>query len=69
MKRIRRIPFLIAAALIVSLVLFWFLELKYAMGAIVALIHDVTITVGIFSILDKEFTLAIIAALLKTWAA
>ena len=58
------IPFLIVAALIVSLILFWFLELKYAMGAIVALIHDVTITVGIFSILDKEFTLAIIAALL-----
>ena len=58
------IPFLIATALIVTLVLFWFLELKYAMGAIVALIHDVTITVGLFSILDKEFTLPIIAALL-----
>jgi len=58
------IPFLIGAALIVSLVVFFFLELKYAMGAIVALIHDVTITVGIFSILDKEFTLPIIAALL-----
>jgi preprotein translocase subunit SecF len=58
------IPFLIVAALGVSLFLFWFLELKYAMGAIVALIHDVTITVGIFSILDKEFTLPIIAALL-----
>ena len=58
------IPFLITAALIVTLVLFWFLELKYAMGAIVALIHDVTITVGIFSIFDKEFTLPIIAALL-----
>jgi preprotein translocase subunit SecF len=58
------IPFLIIAALIVSLVLFWFLELKYAMGAIVALIHDVTITVGVFSIFGKEFTLAIIAALL-----
>ena len=58
------IPFLIAAALVVTLVLFWFLELKYAMGAIVALIHDVTITVGLFSIFDKEFTLAIIAALL-----
>ena len=58
------IPFLIAAALIVTLILFWFLELKYAMGAIVALIHDVTITVGLFSIFDKEFTLAIIAALL-----
>jgi len=58
------IPFLIGAALIVSLVVFFFLELKYAMGAIVALIHDVIITVGIFSILDKEFTLPIIAALL-----
>ena len=58
------IPFLIGAALIVSLVVFWFLELKYAMGAIVALIHDVIITVGIFSILDIEFALPIIAALL-----
>ena len=58
------IPFLIIAALIVTLILFWFLELKYAMGAIVALIHDVTITVGLFSIFDKEFTLPIIAALL-----
>ncbi|MCK4987527.1 MAG: protein translocase subunit SecF, partial [Desulfobacterales bacterium] len=44
------IPFLIGAALLVTLVVFWFLELKYAMGAIVALIHDVTITVGLFSI-------------------
>jgi len=58
------IPWLIIGALIVTLVLFWFLELKYAMGAIVALVHDVVITVGLFSIFDKEFTLAIIAALL-----
>lgn len=58
------IPWLIVGALIVTLVLFWFLELKYAMGAVVALVHDVIITVGIFSIFDKEFTLAIIAALL-----
>jgi preprotein translocase subunit SecF len=57
-------PFLIIAALLVTLALFWLLNLKYAMGAIVALIHDVTITVGIFSLLDKEFTLPIIAALL-----
>ena len=34
------------------------------MGAIVALIHDVTITVGLFSLFNKEFTLPIIAALL-----
>jgi preprotein translocase subunit SecF len=58
------VPFLITGALIVALLLFWLLELKYAMGAIVALIHDVTITVGLFSIFDKEFTLPIIAALL-----
>lgn len=58
------IPFLIVSALIVTLILFWFLELKYAMGAIVALIHDVTLTVGIFSLLNIEFSLPIIAALL-----
>ncbi len=58
------VAFLIGAAVIVTLILFWFLKLKYAMGAIVALIHDITITVGIFSICDKEFSLPIIAALL-----
>lgn len=58
------IPFLILTALIVTLVLFWFLELKYAMGAIVALIHDVIITIGVFSLFNIEFTLPIIAALL-----
>jgi len=55
---------LVWAALLVTLVLFWILGLKYALGAIVALIHDVTITVGIFTILEKEFTLTVIAALL-----
>jgi len=42
----------------------WRFELRYAVGAIIALIHDVIITVGIFSLMDKEFTLSIIAALL-----
>ena len=58
------VPFLMLAALIVSLVIFWFFEFKYAMGAIVALIHDVIITIGVFSIFGKEFTLPIVAALL-----
>jgi len=39
-------------------------EFKFAVGAIVALFHDVLITVGVFSLLNKEFSLAIIAALL-----
>jgi preprotein translocase subunit SecF len=55
---------LIWAALLATLVLFWILGLKYALGAVVALIHDVTITAGLFALLDKEFTLTVIAALL-----
>lgn len=58
------IPILILVALAVSLVLFWQLHLRYAMGAIVALIHDVIITVGVFTFLGKEFSLPIVAALL-----
>jgi preprotein translocase subunit SecF len=57
-------PFLIGAAMVVTLAVFWTLKLQYAMGAIVALIHDVLITVGIFSLLNLDFSLPIIAALL-----
>ncbi|MBU1569823.1 MAG: protein translocase subunit SecF, partial [Proteobacteria bacterium] len=55
---------LIAAALLVTFAIFWQLNLKYAMAAIVALAHDVMITVGMFSIFDKEFSLPIVAAIL-----
>ncbi len=58
------IPIIIFCAIFVSLILFYFFKLQYATGAILALIHDILITVGIFSILDKEFSLPIIAALL-----
>ena len=51
-------------ALIITLVLCWKLKLNYALGAVVALIHDVFITVGVFSFLDKEFDLTTVAALL-----
>lgn len=39
-------------------------DFKYAMGAIAAVIHDVVVTVGIFSLLGKEIDLTIVAALL-----
>ena len=42
----------------------WRFEFKFAVGAIVALFHDVLITLGIFSLLNKEISLAIVAALL-----
>ncbi|SNS25565.1 protein translocase subunit secF [Humidesulfovibrio mexicanus] len=55
---------LVLGALIITLVLCFLLKLNYALGAIVALIHDVLVTVGLFSIMNKEFDLTIIAALL-----
>ncbi len=39
-------------------------EWQFALGAVVALIHDVLLTIGIFSELQIKFDLAIIAALL-----
>jgi preprotein translocase subunit SecF len=57
-------PYIIPAALAVTLVTFWVFGLKYALGAIVALIHDVTISAGVLSFFDKEFTITVIAALL-----
>lgn len=58
------ITFLIFGALAITLGLCWYLKLNYALGAVAALLHDVMITVGVFSLLDKEFDLTIIAALL-----
>ena len=42
----------------------WRFEFIFAVGAIIALAHDVMITVGAFSITNKEFTLPIVAAIL-----
>ena len=39
-------------------------EWQFAVGAVAALIHDVVVTIGIFSLLQIRFDLAIIAALL-----
>jgi preprotein translocase subunit SecF len=42
----------------------WRYEFRYALGGIVALIHDVIVTTGVFTLMHKEFTLTVIAALL-----
>lgn len=39
-------------------------EWKFSLGSVAALIHDVIITVGLFSLLSLEFTLPVLAALL-----
>lgn len=55
---------LIAAALVITLALCWFLKLPYALGAVLSLVHDILITVGFFALTNKEFTLEVFAALL-----
>ncbi len=42
----------------------WRFEFKFAVGAIAALFHDVMITLGIFSIMDLDISLAVVAAFL-----
>jgi preprotein translocase subunit SecF len=42
----------------------WRFEFRFAVGAIAALFHDVVITLGIFSLLNYEVNLAIVAAFL-----
>jgi preprotein translocase subunit SecF len=57
----------LAVLLAIAAVLFYIwlrFEWQFALGAVVALIHDVVLTIGVFSALQIKFDLAIIAALL-----
>jgi preprotein translocase subunit SecF len=42
----------------------WRFEWRFALGAVIALVHDVVITVGFFSLLGLEFSLPVLAAVL-----
>ena len=55
----------LAAAIAAMLVYIWLrFEWQFAVGAVAALVHDVILTIGIFSVLQIRFDLATIAALL-----
>jgi len=55
----------VALAIAAVLVYIWLrFEWQFALGAVAALIHDVVLTIGVFSELQIKFDLAIIAALL-----
>jgi preprotein translocase subunit SecF len=55
----------VTLALLAIMVYIWLrFEWQFAVGAVAALIHDVMITIGIFSFFQIRFDLAIIAALL-----
>jgi len=58
------VSWLIIIALLVTLGLCWVLKLKYALGAVIALIHDVIVTIGSFALTNREISLSIVAALL-----
>lgn len=55
----------VIASIVCVLIYIWFrFEWQFGVGAIVALIHDIIITIGVFSLFQLEFNLSIIAALL-----
>ncbi len=55
----------IVLAVVAMLIYIWFrFEWQFSVGAVVALVHDVALTIGLFSIAGLEFNLSIIAAIL-----
>jgi preprotein translocase subunit SecF len=61
----REAVYVTLAGLAAMLVYIWFrFELIYGVSAVIAVFHDVLITIGLFSLFQKEITLSVIAALL-----
>ncbi len=55
----------IALSLLLIVIYIWLrFVFRYGIAAIFALVHDVTLTIGVFSILDLEISLTVIAAFL-----
>ena len=55
----------VISAIAAVLLYIWFrFEWQFALGAVAALVHDVLMTIGIFSLLQIEFGLPVVAAIL-----
>ncbi len=54
----------VGVGMVVTLICCWKLKLNFALGAILALLHDVVVTLGLLTILGVEIDLNVIAALL-----
>ncbi len=52
------------ALVLILFYILWRFEFRFSIGAIAALIHDVTITLGVFSIFEIEISAPLIAAIL-----
>jgi preprotein translocase subunit SecF len=55
---------MVAATLCILVYIWLRFEWQYALGAVVALVHDIFITIGVFALFQLRFDLTIIAALL-----
>jgi len=61
----RQAVYVTLAGLAAMLIYVWFrFELIYGVSAVIAVFHDTLITIGFFSLFNKEITLSVIAALL-----
>jgi preprotein translocase SecF subunit len=55
----------VVTAIIAIVIYIWFrFEWQFSIGAVVSLLHDVLLTIGLFSILRLDFNLSIVAAIL-----
>ncbi len=55
----------VGLAILAVLVYIWFrFEWQFGLGAVIALVHDVLLTIGLFSAFQLEFNLSIVAAIL-----
>jgi len=62
---VRAGTFAVIGALFFMLIYIWFrFEWQFAVGAVAALAHDVILTIGMFALVQIEFNLSIIAAIL-----
>ena len=55
----------VLAAIASMLIYIWFrFEWQFSVGAVLALVHDVALTIGLFALLQLDFNLSILAAIL-----
>ncbi len=62
--RFRGVMSVIAATIMMGVYIWFRFEMRFGLGAVIALIHDVLVTVGALVLANYEFDLTIVAALL-----
>ncbi len=55
---------MVIALALILIYIAWRFEVRFALGAIAALVHDVVLTIGMFALTQLEFNLSTVAAIL-----